>query len=155
VLRCEGEPFGYLQTQTKFTDFVLELEWRWAPDGTPGNSGVLLRKTGPDTIWPRSLEAQLMHRNAGDFWVIGGFPVATEATRTDGDHCARLAPCNEVAVGSWNRYRITANGGEVTLEVNGELQNRAQWAEETEGTICLQSEGGAIEFRGIVLTPLE
>jgi hypothetical protein len=134
---------------------VLELEWRWAPGGTPGNSGVLLRKTGPDQIWPRSLEAQLMHRNAGDFWIIGGFPVATEASRTNGDHCVRIAPTNERPVGEWNRYRITAREGEVTLEVNGELQNRAQWADEVAGTICLQSEGGAIEFREIVLTPLE
>ena len=155
VLRCEGTPHGYIQTRETFTDFVLELEWRWAAGGTPGNSGVLLRKTGPDQIWPRSLEAQLMHRNAGDFWIIGGFPVATEASRTNGDHCARIAPTNERPVGEWNRYRITAREGEVTLEVNGELQNRAQWADEVAGTICLQSEGGAIEFREIVLTPLE
>ncbi|MBM3987367.1 MAG: DUF1080 domain-containing protein [Planctomycetes bacterium] len=155
VLRCEGSPFGYLQTRETFTDFVLELEWRWAPDGTPGNSGVLLRKTGPDQIWPRSLEAQLMHRNAGDFWIIGGFPVATDMARTSGDHCVRLAPTNERPVGEWNRYHITAREGEVTLEVNGELQNRAQWADEVAGTICLQSEGGVIEFREVALTPLE
>ena len=28
--------------------------------------------TGEDKVWPKSVEAQLMSRNAGDFFVIGG-----------------------------------------------------------------------------------
>ena len=46
------------------------------------------------------------------------------------------------------------NGGELTLEVNGLVQNRAHWCEPVAGKICLQSEGAPIEFRDIVLRPI-
>ena len=32
------------------------------PRSAPGNSGVLLRMTGADKVWPKSIEAQLQHR---------------------------------------------------------------------------------------------
>ncbi len=65
---CKGEPAGYLRTVADFTNYVLKLEWRWSPvTKRAGNSGVLLRMAGEDRIWPKSIEAQLQHGNAGDF----------------------------------------------------------------------------------------
>ncbi len=49
---------------------------------------------------------------------------------------------------------ITLNGGRLTLEVNGVVQNTANWCEEVPGKICLQSEGAAIQFRNIRLRPI-
>ncbi len=155
VLRCAGSPVGYLRTEGKYTNFVLELEWRFDPEKGAGNSGVLLRRTGPDKVWPRSLEAQLMSRNAGDIWNIDAFPAVADPERTQGRRTEKLLPCNEKPLGEWNRYRITLDGGELTLEVNGEVQNRASWCLEEPGEICLQSEGAWIEFRNVVLTPIE
>jgi len=43
----------------------------------------------------------------------------------------------------------------LTLEVNGAVQNRASWCEEIAGEICLQSEGAWIEFKDIVVTPIQ
>lgn len=154
VLRCEGTPVGYIRTEARYEDFVLELEWRFDPAKQPGNSGVLMRRSGPDMVWPRSIEAQLMHRNAGDIWNIGDVPMQTDPSRTDGRRTAKAQPCNEAPLGEWNRYRIVLDGGELTLEVNGAVQNRASWCERIAGEICLQSEGAAIEFRRIRLTPL-
>ena len=153
VLRCVGSPAGYIRTEALYEDFVLELEWRFDPAHT-GNSGVLMRMTGPDRIWPRSIEAQLMHRNAGDIWNIGEVPMQTDPSRQEGQRTRKALPCNEVEPGGWNRYRITLDGGELTLEVNGEVQNRATWCERRPGAICLQSEGAQIEFRNIRITPL-
>jgi putative heme-binding domain-containing protein len=153
VLRCVGTPAGYIRTEAQYENFVLELEWRFDPAHT-GNSGVLMRMTGPDRIWPRSIEAQLMHRNAGDIWNIGEVPMQTDAARQEGQRTRKALPCNEVEPGGWNRYRITLDGGELTLEVNGEVQNRATWCERRAGAICLQSEGAQIEFRNIRITPL-
>lgn len=153
VLRCEGSPAGYIATVAEYEDFILEFEWRFDPART-GNSGVLMRTTGPDRIWPRSIEAQLMHRNAGDIWNIGEVPMRTDPARNEGARTRKARPCNEVEPGGWNRYRIVMDGGEMLLEVNGEVQNTASWCERVAGRICLQSEGAAIEFRAIRLVPL-
>ena len=114
-----------------------------------------MRMTGADKVWPRSIEAQLQSRNAGDIWNIDEVPMQPDASRTNGRNTAKALPCNEKPLGEWNHYKITLDGGELVLEVNGEVQNRASWCEEVAGEICLQSEGAAIEFRNIVLTKIE
>lgn len=155
VLRCSGDPAGYLRTEREFESFVLELEWRFDPAKGAGNSGVLMRQHGVDKVWPKSIEAQLMSRNAGDLWNIDEFAMQADPTRTIGRRTEKALPCNEGPLGAWNRYRITLDGGELTVEVNGEVQNRASWCEVRPGHVCLQSEGAYIEFRNIVLSPIE
>jgi putative heme-binding domain-containing protein len=155
VLRCKGNPIGYLRTEESFTSFVLTLEWRFDPTQPPGNSGVLLRMSGDDQVWPYSIEAQLHHRDAGDIWNIGSFPMQVDPERTEGRRTRKTLPCNEKPIGEWNRYEITMDGGELTLAVNGQVQNTAHGCAETPGKICLQSEGAAIEFRNIEITPIE
>ncbi len=154
VLRCKGRPIGYLSSKQSFTNFELELEWRFDPAKGAGNSGVLLRMTGPDTVWPRSIEAQLHSRNAGDIWNIGEFPMMTDKTRRSGRRTTKLAPSNEKPLGEWNHYLITMDRGVLSLVINGTLQNEATWCEEISGKICLQSEGAEIQFRNIVVRPI-
>ncbi len=154
VLRCAGSPGGYLKTTERFTNFVIELDWRFDPAKGAGNSGVLLRRTGADKIWPRSIEAQLQSRSAGDIWNIEDVPMVVAEDRTEGRHTEKRLPSNERPLGEWNHYKITLDGGMLTLEVNGEVQNRASWCEEIAGEICLQSEGAYIEFKNIVVTPI-
>ena len=154
ILRCTGTPAGYLRTERDFESFELTLEWRFPAGGQPGNSGVLLRMVGADKVWPKSIEAQLMHRSAGDIWNIDEFPMAAERARTNGRHTAKALPSNERPQGEWNRYRIRLDGGDLELEVNGAIQNRARWCDVVPGKICLQSEGAPIEFRNIVLRPI-
>jgi hypothetical protein len=151
VLVCKGNPNGYLRTEADYTNYVLELDWRWPAQA--GNSGVLLRKIGDDKVWPKSLEAQLQSENAGDFWVIDEFPCKTDPARTKGRNCKRTAT-NEKPLGEWNHYKITVDHGTVVLEVNGQELNRATDVQETPGKICLQSEGAEIHFREVRLTPL-
>jgi hypothetical protein len=137
------------------TSYDLELEWRFDPALPPGNSGVLMRMTGADQVWPNSIEAQLHHRNAGDIWNIGEYPMEVDPSRTEGRRTRKSQPCNDKPLGEWNRYVITLDGSELTLEVNGTVQNGARWVAERPGKICLQSEGAAIEFRNISITPIE
>ncbi len=155
VLICAGRPIGYIRTKDKFTNFVLELEWRFDKEKQPGNSGVLLRMVGQDKVWPKSVEAQLHHQNAGDIWNIDQFPMKVAADRTMGRRTVKLNPTNEKPQGEWNHYRIVMDGGNLKLYVNGELQNQATEVEEVAGYICLQSEGAEIQFRNIYLTPLD
>jgi putative membrane-bound dehydrogenase-like protein len=154
VLRCTGSPVGYLRTKAEFTSYLLTLEWRFDPERGPGNSGVLLRRHGPDEVWPRSIEAQLHHRNAGDIWNIGAFGMHVDPARTSGRRTTRLQPSSEKPLGEWNRYEILLDGPRLELRVNGVLQNTADGCEERPGNVCLQSEGATIEFRDVRLRPI-
>jgi len=151
TLVCRGRPAGYLRTEAGYRNFELTLEWRFDPAQGPGNSGVLLRCRPPDKVWPRSIEAQLQHTNAGDLWNIDAFPMAVDLGRTEGRRTARGRPCSERPLGEWNRYRIRLDRDRLTVEVNGVLQNDASWCEELAGPIALQSEGAWIQFRDIRL----
>lgn len=155
VMVCKGNPIGYIRTTEDFTNFELSLEWRHDPRFSPGNSGILMRMHGQDKVWPKSIEAQLQHRNAGDIWNIDEFPMQTDAARTQGRWTGKALPCNEKPLGEWNRYDITLDGGELRLYVNDELQNSASWCEEIPGKICLQSEGAVIQFRNIRIRRIE
>ena len=153
ILDCKGNPAGYIRTEKDYTNFILELDWRF-PERS-GNSGVLLRMVGKDKVWPKSIEAQLMSGNAGDIWNIDKFEMEVDEDRTSGRHTRKIHPTNERPLGQWNHYKITLFGGDLTLEVNGKIQNVGRWCEELSGKICLQSEGTRIQFRNIRLTPLE
>lgn len=155
ILKCAGKPAGYIRTTADYTNFVLELDWRWDPEKKQaGNSGVLFRMTGEDKVWPRSIEAQLMSGRAGDFWAIGNYPFKTDESRKNGRN-TKHTHANENPVGEWNHYRITVDQGDVILEVNGQVLNEATEAEVLAGKICLQSEGAPIHFRNIRLFPIE
>ncbi len=150
---CKGDPFGYVRTKAAYSDFKLTLEWRWPEK--PTNSGVLLRMTGEDKVWPPCMEAQLMHKKAGD--VVGMGCDFNENTRDAGEffrHAPRQKPSNEKKPGEWNTYEITFKGDTMELTVNGEFQNKATGIAIREGYIGLQSEGSPIMFRNIKLTPL-
>ncbi|GIV09539.1 MAG: hypothetical protein KatS3mg019_1630 [Fimbriimonadales bacterium] len=157
ILICKGSPLGYLYTERDYKNYILRLEWRWAPDKQPGNSGVLLRVHGEHKIWPRSVEAQLMHMNAGDFWLIDGAPLQTDPAFVDKSaerHRWRKKNAEKPAP-EWNQYEIIVYKDRVLLRVNGELVNEGTGAEEIAGKIALQSEGGEIHFRNIELIALE
>ncbi|MFM7148986.1 MAG: DUF1080 domain-containing protein [Gemmataceae bacterium] len=157
VLHCRGTPTAYIITEKDYEDYVLELEWRWP--AKPGNSGVLLHASGPDTIWPKSWEAQLFANNAGDIWLIGGYKLDAPSEQQDPrskNHFfkRKTEGPTEKKTGEWNRYRITCKGDTVKLEVNGKMLNEGTNSERTKGKIALQSEGAPIEFRNIRLTPI-
>lgn len=155
VLVCSGSPAGYIATEKEYESFELELEWRFDPARGAGNSGVLLRVDEKDQVWPRSMEAQLHSGNAGDIWNIGDVPMKVDPARTEGRRTRKMEPSSEKPLGEWNHYRIKVDGGSLELYVNGVLQNKADACEVGKGRIALQSEGAHIEFRNIVLRPIE
>jgi hypothetical protein len=157
VLACKGRPAGYLITKKDdFENYVLTLQWRWTDK--PGNNGVLVHVTEPGAlgVWPKSLEVQLGHGNAGDFWVIGTtIEVKNPEGRIEGRRHLNLTDDSEKPAGEWNEMEITCRGDEVIVKVNGDLVNHATKVSQTRGAIALQSEGAPIEFREIKLQKLE
>jgi hypothetical protein len=160
---CKGEPLGYIQTDRKFTDFRLEVEWRWAPGQTPGNSGVFLRINGAPRPLPRCLEHQLKSGDAGDLYGFHGMKIDGDPARRvevknhelGGDFVGmKKLLANENPPGEWNRAEILADGPKVTTWINGRKVNEAYGCEVVAGPIGLQSEGGEIHFRTVRVTPL-
>lgn len=153
VMMDKGNPIGYIKTEAEYKNYVIFVQWRFDAAKKPGNSGVLIRVSGADKVWPRSLEAQLQSGDAGDFWRIEGFPATGDAARTDGRRIKHTAGA-ERPLGEWNEYEIIVDHDRVRLNVNGETLNEATGVEEIAGKIALQSEGAEIEFKNIRLVPL-
>ena len=66
-----GTPRGHLLTNDRYRDYRLEVEYRFP--GKPGNCGVLVhasRLRALSRMFPQSIEVQMNHTHAGDFWCI-------------------------------------------------------------------------------------
>ena len=158
VVHCKGKPNGYMRTTETDSNYKLHVEWRWTAQ--PTNSGVLLHSSGKDKVWPRCIEAQLKAGSAGDFVLIGHTGVTIDGKEYQDDNkmfisVPKKLDSTENEPGEWNEYDITCKGDTITVCVNGQLQNDAVKATDTEGWICLQSEGSPIEFRNIYLEDLK
>ena len=153
-LHCKGKPLGYIRTEDDYESFVLRLQIRHI---TPGNGGILLRAASEPEQgnWPKSVEAQGMSGALGDIWNIGEFEMTTNPQRTKGRHTAKSGPDSEKPQGEWNDYEIILDGENLTLIVNGVVQNEAKDVKVVPGKIALQSEGSEYEFRNIVLYPIK
>ena len=159
ILVCEGTPFGYLITDKEYKNYVLKLQWRWGRKvhGTVRNSGVFLHVVGPNKIWPKGVEAQLMADYAGDLWLMDDFKLKVHAKRQDprvARHFYGMKYHVETAIGEWNRFEITCNGGSIELVINDHLVNEGTGAESVKGRIALASEGAEIHFKDVVLKSL-
>ena len=163
-LLCKGLPYGYLATKESYKNFKFSLEWRWTERTRPTNSGVFLKITEQprDSFLPKSVEVQLQHRNAGDIWAFHGRTITESADRLRNVENATIGKfmgvqkmlVAEQEPGQWNSMEILCTGSLIVVTVNGKIVNWTTGAEPIEGRIGLQSEGGPIEFRNAVLTPL-
>jgi hypothetical protein len=149
VIRCMGKPAGYMRTEQDYRDYKLTVEWRFLK---PGNTGVLLHMSGPDKVWPRSIEAQGKFGDQGDFWVIDGTEFK-EHRGVEGRRVPKQGVASEKPAGEWNTYEIVCKGDSIRVFVNGKLMNTATECNVTSGKICIQSEGSEIEIRKVFVEP--
>jgi hypothetical protein len=165
-----GKPGGHLITDKVHENFRLELEYRFAKE--PGNCGVLVYASTPRELYgmfPKSIEVQMHHQNAGDFWCIGENieVVNMEARRPKGKdqkfgggpkdarRILNLTDGSEKPVGEWNKMIIECKGNDLKVWVNGDMVNHGTNCTASKGQIALQAEGVEVEFKGLTLTPLE
>jgi hypothetical protein len=158
VVHCTGKPNGYMRTKSAYENYKLHLEWRWP--GEPTNSGVLLHVGGEDKLWPKCIECQLKAENAGDIVLMNGAGIAIDCKDMQNPSTPfviipKKENSSEKTPGQWNTYEIFCNADVIRCYVNGVLQNEGTGATATSGRICLQSEGGPIEFRNIYIESLE
>jgi len=158
VIHCKGKPNGYMRTKDKYANYHLHLEWRW-PD-EPTNSGVLLHASGEDQVWPKCIECQLKSGSAGDLVLMNGAGLTIDGKDMQNAErqfvvIQKKQQSSEKPAGQWNTYEIYCEKDTIRCYVNGVLQNEGAAATIMTGWICLQSEGGPIEFRNIYIEPLD
>lgn len=162
-----GTPQGHIITDEVYQDFRLEVEYRFA--GEPGNCGVLVFASTPRSLYkmfPKSIEVQMMHENAGDFWcIVEDIKVDNMLERrgpksewgiTEGKkrRILNLTDDSEKPLGQWNSMTIECLDNQIKVWLNGDLVNHGYEATANEGQIALQAEGSEVEFRKVVVTSI-
>ncbi len=152
LIRISGEPFGYMYTKEKHSNYKLHVEWRWV-DGKPSNSGIFLLIADPKNPFPNGIECQLHAGDAGDFVLLGGSDLVefTSKERPEFPVVKKDKASSENPAGEWNEANIFVKDGVITVYINGVYQNTGTNLVK-EGFIGLQSEGGPVEFRNVTLT---
>ncbi|UII78708.1 DUF1080 domain-containing protein [Flagellimonas sp. CMM7] len=163
-----GTPRGHLITDDIYKDYRLEVEYRFP--GEPGNCGVLVHASTPRALYkmfPKSLEVQMQHEDAGDFWVIvEDIEVDDMVERrgpkeewgiTEGKkrRIINLTDGSEKSLGEWNTMMIECLKDEIKVWVNGDLVNHGFNATVTSGQIAIQAEGSEVEFRKIDISSID
>ena len=167
ILVTLGRPLGHLITDDEFENYRIEIEYRFP--GDPGNGGVLIHASTPRALYnmfPQSIEVQMMHENAGDFWVIVEDIRVPDMTERRGPEenwgiregearrILKLEDGAESPVGEWNNMVVEVIENSIKVWVNGVFVNHGYDATASRGQIALQAEGAEMEFRKVELTPI-
>lgn len=163
-----GTPGGHLITDDQHKNYRLEVEYRFA--AKPGNCGILVHASTPRALYgmfPKSIEVQMHHTNAGDFWCIAedikvpnmeqrrGPKENWGVVEGKGRRIRNLADGSEKPAGQWNRLVIECLDDQVKVWVNGDLVNHGTDCTASQGQIALQAEGSEVEVRTMQLTPID
>ena len=162
-----GTPGGHLITDSIYSNYKIEVQYRFA--GKPGNCGLLVHASTPRALYgmfPKSIEVQIEHTNAGDFWCIEEDITVPDMEQRRGDKSRwgvngdklrkieRLVQNVEKPVGEWNKMVVECKNDEVIVWVNDILVNHGYKCTASSGQIALQAEGSEVEFRKVSLNKL-
>ena len=196
MVHVSGTEYGYFITKKDYGDYYLRAEFKWgettyAPrKDLARDSGILYHVVGDQknagvqgSIWPKSIEFQIMEGSTGDVILVGGSeltvngeakkgghfdrfnktPWSLSCCRANGSHLDHPAPVGyrdpekevEKPHGEWNVLELVSDGDHVKYWVNGTLVMEGTNASLTRGKILFQSEGAELFYRRIELRPLE
>lgn len=149
-----GTPGGHLITDAKYGNYRLLVKYRFV--SKPGNCGVLVHASTPRALYemfPKSIEVQMMHKNAGDFWCIVENITVTDMEKRRGPkeewgiiegkkrRIKNLTENSEKKAGKWNTILIECLDREIKVWLNGNLVNYGFNCTAYEGQIAVQAEG--------------
>lgn len=139
----------YLTTDRKFSDFVLDLEFKF---NKAGNSGVFLRVGDLADHVNSGMEVQILDTHGK---VNVGHHDCGGLIRTQGPSKNMVKPAGE-----WNRYTITLKGNHLHVVLNGEpvldldLSKSAMKDRPASGYISFQDEGKPVWYRNVRIKEL-
>ncbi|WP_163936161.1 DUF1080 domain-containing protein [Paraferrimonas sp. SM1919] len=146
---------GWLRSQHGYSDFILDIKFRFVEPGA--NSGIFVRtqrtSNNDENGWPNN-GYQIQTMDALD----GRAPLATMIPYGAPDfiHLSNPDALKKayVPAGQWHQYQIIAKGETLQVKLNGELVTLAADIKHSSGHIGIQAEHGILEFASIVVTPL-
>jgi len=162
-----GRPAGHLITDAEYQNYRLQVQYRFAAQ--PGNCGVLVHASTPRALYgmfPKSIEVQMHHGNAGDFWCIveditvpdmekrRGAKEKWGITEGKARRILNLTDGSEKPAGQWNTMIVECVNHSIKVWVNNDLVNHGSDCTAQKGKIALQAEGSEVEFRKLTLTPI-
>jgi hypothetical protein len=156
-IRSTGVPICEIRTERMYENFVLDVEWMHE---TPrGNAGVFIWADARPAVgqpFLRAVEIQVLDGRETENYTSHGdiFPIQGAKMTPDRPHPGgwpRSLPIEKRAkpAGQWNHYRITADRGRVTLEVNGKAVSGGYDISPRKGYIALEAEGAPARFRNL------
>ena len=162
-----GLPEGHLITDASYQDYRLEIRYRFVNE--PGNCGILVHASTPRALYdmfPKSIEVQMYHQNAGDFWcIVQDIKVDNMVERrgpkeewgiTEGKkrRILNLTDGTERPPGEWNDMKIECLDDRIKVWLNDTYVNEGYECTAQSGQIAVQAEGAEVEFEYIRLTPI-
>ena len=162
LLHITGQEFGYIVTDSSFTDFHLVVEFKWGEKKYPPrenvvrDNGICYYVVPEDRVWPRSVECQIQEGDCGDFWLIDSVTAIVDGIQAGPTKNTRVTKKknNEKPTGEWNRIEVIAQKGRCTHIVNGVIVNEGENVSLRSGRILIQSEGAEIYYRKIDIKKL-
>jgi hypothetical protein len=155
LLRVEA-PHGWLRYAAEFRDFRIDIEFRFLTDDA--DSGVFFRAGGTEPFsrgWPNeSYQLQMLNPlSPSRFQPLGGlFRHGMPEGETRFDEAAARAATRPT--GEWQRLEFEVVGDTVRAWVNGTAVLEADGIAERRGSLGLQGETGALEFRSLKIRAL-
>jgi hypothetical protein len=146
---------GYIATEKEFGNYHLRVQYRWGTKKfeprykLKRDAGLYYHITGPDAVWPRSLQFQIEETNVGDLIALYGIAVDSwidpktrsaaqpiYQSRKDGGEPHVLGGGRGIAyqrrlpgaleVGDWNTIEVVARGDSITHILNGHVVNEGR-----------------------------
>jgi hypothetical protein len=156
VIHCTGIPIGYIRTTQVYSNYFLTVEWRFVKVAPKfDNTGVLVHMQLPDQVWPMCVQVQGKHDRQGDLFLMAG----AESKEHKGMNANTPIPYRgdsaEKPVGEWNTAETVCLNNKITSFINGHFMNETTECTLNSGFIGIQSEGGDIEIRSIIFSPLK
>ncbi|MDZ7648301.1 MAG: family 16 glycoside hydrolase [Cytophagales bacterium] len=109
-------------------------------------------------MFPKSVEVQMMHENAGDFWcIVEDIETADMEQRrgpkenwgiTEGKErrIKNLTDGTEKSLGEWNKMKVLVKQDSITVWLNDVFVNQGWHCTATKGQIALQAEGAEVKI---------
>mgnify|MGYP000911228703 CR=1 FL=1 len=134
---CESGESGWLRAAGTYADFILELEFRTAPDG---NSGVFIRAAEQGRPWETGYEVQIYD---------------THPTHPTGSLVGAIVAKGGKLTGAWQKMVITARGNAFEVAIDGQRVAQGTDAKSARGYVALQyNKGKKIAFRRLRIREL-
>ncbi len=175
MIHISGAEYGYIATKQEYDNYYLSAEFKWGDathpprEGKARDSGILFHFVGPDKVWPKSIEFQMIEGGTGDIILVDGAAATRKGEaklkgRFDRygkgpfqDVAGFRDPAGEVEKphGEWNLLELYADGDSIKYLVNGKVVNEGTAVSPTRGKLLFQSEGAELFFRNIRLRALK